>query len=87
MVISTIWKDCAASMSDGVIHRAFNHDFSNFFANCEVDRQVIEVMGSLLVGSDRPLVITSVTGTGGVAPGQAASEDNFDANDSNPRLA
>jgi len=52
-----------------------------------VDRQVIEVMGSLLVGSDRPLVITSVTGTGGVAPGQAASEDNFDANDSNPRLA
>ena len=32
-------------MSDGVIHCAFNHDFSNFLANCEQDRKIIEAIG------------------------------------------
>jgi nucleoside-diphosphate-sugar epimerase len=54
----------AAAMSDGVIHTAFNHDFSNFPANCEQDRKVIEAMGDVLVSSDRPLLITSGTGWG-----------------------
>ena len=31
-----------AAAADGVIHTAFNHDFSKFKANCETDRQVIE---------------------------------------------
>src|ERR1700726_1980676 len=53
-----------AAISDGVIHTAFNHDFSNFLANCEQDRKVIEAMGGVLVGSDRPLLITSGTGMG-----------------------
>ena len=51
-------KDGAAR-SDGVIHLAFNHDFSKFAANCETDRRVIKALGSVLAGSDRPLIVTS----------------------------
>ena len=46
-------------MSDGVIHTAFIHDFSAWAGNCEKDRRAIDAMGTALVGSDRPLVITS----------------------------
>jgi nucleoside-diphosphate-sugar epimerase len=76
-----------AAMSDGVIHCAFNHDFSKFVANCEQDRKAIEAMGSVLAGSHRPLLITSGTGMGNAAPGQPATEDHFDPNHPTPRKA
>jgi nucleoside-diphosphate-sugar epimerase len=76
-----------AAKSDGVIHCAFNHDFSKFVENCENDKRAIEAMGDVLVGSDRPLVITSGTGMGNVVPGQPATEDHFDPNHPNPRKA
>jgi nucleoside-diphosphate-sugar epimerase len=76
-----------AAVSDGVIHTAFNHDFSNFVAICETDRRAIEAMGSVLVGFDRPLLITSGTGMGNTAPGQPATEENFNPNHPNPRKA
>jgi nucleoside-diphosphate-sugar epimerase len=65
-----------AAASDGVIHLAFNHDFSKFVANCEADRQVIEAIGSVLAGSDRPFIVTSGTGMANTVPGQPALEEN-----------
>ncbi len=74
-----------AAKSDGVIHTAFDHDFSRFVENCEKDRRVIEAMGSVLAGSDRLLLITSGVGLGGVGHGRVAREDVTDYDHPNPR--
>ncbi len=76
-----------AAACDGVIHTAFNHDFSKFIENCQADKRVIEAFGEVLAGSDRPLVITSGTGMGTKVQGQLASEDHFDRNHPIPRAA
>jgi nucleoside-diphosphate-sugar epimerase len=76
-----------ATGADGVIHAAFDHDFSRFVENCEKDKRAIEALGSALAGSDRPLVITSGTGMGGRRHGQPATEDVFDTSHPNPRIA
>jgi nucleoside-diphosphate-sugar epimerase len=64
-----------AAESDGVIHTAFNHDFSKYVANCEADRRAVEALGSALVGTDRPLIVTSGTGIV-AAPGRLATEED-----------
>ncbi|MBV8356654.1 MAG: SDR family oxidoreductase [Deltaproteobacteria bacterium] len=63
-----------AAMADGVIHCAFNHDFSKYTENCATDRRVIEVLGSEFVGSDRPLIVTA--GIGALTPGRPATEED-----------
>ncbi len=65
-----------AARSDGVIHLAFNHDFSKYQANCEDDRRVIEALGGVLAGSKRPLLVTSGTGMTISVAGQPATEDS-----------
>lgn len=47
---------------DAIIHTAFNHNFATFKANCEADRGIIEALGSVLEGTDLPLVVTSGIG-------------------------
>ena len=77
-----------AARSDGVIHLAFNHDFSRFKANCEDDRRIIKALAAALVGSDRPLIVTSGTPIANTVPGQPAKEDNATiGSDVHPRAA
>jgi nucleoside-diphosphate-sugar epimerase len=73
-----------AAAADGVIHCAFNHDFSKWAENCELDRRAIEALGEGLAGTDKPLIITS--GTALLAPGRRATEDDKPAT-TLPRVA
>lgn len=66
----------AVADADGVIHLAFDHDFSKFAANCERDRRVIEALGTALAGTNRPLVVTSGTLVAEAEPGQPATEND-----------
>lgn len=62
-----------AAATDGVIHLAFIHDFSNFARSIVVDLAAIEAMGEVLMGTGKPLIIAS--GTMGVPKGVLATED------------
>ncbi len=75
-----------AAKADGVIHLAFNHDFSQFQKNCDDDRQAIAAMGEVLLGSKRPFVITSGTAIATAVDGKPATEDGPTAA-WNPRAA
>lgn len=76
-----------AAASDGVIHAAYIHDFSDMAAASAADRGAIETIGAALAGSDRPFVVTS--GTLFAAPGRPATEEDPPAlgPGSNPRAA
>lgn len=73
--------------SDAVIHTAFNHDFTTFTTNCEMDRLAIEAMAGVLKGTQKPLLITSVVGLGSQKPGTMAIESHFNPDHMNPRKA
>jgi nucleoside-diphosphate-sugar epimerase len=75
-----------AAQADAVIHCAFDHDFSNFVANCEKDARAIRAMGEALRGSQKLMLITSGTGIGAPGQGQPATEDVFNPHHPNPRI-
>jgi nucleoside-diphosphate-sugar epimerase len=75
-----------AAESDGVVHTAFNHDFSVSRVDASAaDRLAVEAMAEALVGTDRPIVIAS--GTGGLSPGHLATEQTVPGSDSIGRYA
>lgn len=63
-----------AAASDGVIHAAFVHDFSDYAGSCATDRRAVEAIGAALAGSDRPFLVTS--GTALLTPGRLGTEDD-----------
>ena len=76
-----------AAQAEAVIHTAFDHDFSRFAENCQKDYRVITAMANALVGSNRPIVITSSTGIGNTRPGEPALESVIDWSHALPRIA
>jgi nucleoside-diphosphate-sugar epimerase len=73
-----------AQASDGVIHLAFIHDFSDYARAAQIDRGAIEALGEALAGSDRPLVVAS--GIAVVSPGRVVTEDEA-ASPESPRAS
>jgi nucleoside-diphosphate-sugar epimerase len=65
-----------AAGADGVIHLAFNHDFSQMQKNAEDDRKAIQAMAEVLHGSNRPFVMTSGTGIASSVDGQPSTEES-----------
>ncbi|HYR15874.1 MAG TPA: SDR family oxidoreductase [Mycobacterium sp.] len=63
-----------AQTADGVIHLAFNHDFTQYTGAAETDRRAIDTLGGVLAGSDRPFVVTS--GLASFALGRTMTEDD-----------
>lgn len=48
-----------AKAADAVVHTAFHHDFSRYAESAEQDKRAIEAMGEALVGTPRPMLVTS----------------------------
>ncbi|MDT5094905.1 MAG: hypothetical protein QOH60_4268 [Mycobacterium sp.] len=73
-----------AANADGVIHLAYNHDFTDYAGAAQTDRCAIDAIGETLAGSGRPMVVAS--GMVGVSLDRIATEeDHVDPN--SPRLS
>lgn len=77
----------AAVEADGVIHLAFDNDFSDYVAAGAADLRAVETIGAALEGSGKPFVITSGTLLLALAaPGRVGTEDDV-ADPALPRAA
>jgi nucleoside-diphosphate-sugar epimerase len=61
-----------AEDSDGVVHLAFKHDFSDYAGAGRTERAAVETIGKTLEGSDRPFLFAS--GVALLAPGRVVTE-------------
>jgi len=75
-----------AAAADAVIHTAFNHDdFTVFKDSCENDRRIIEALGEVYAGGQRPIVVTSALGL--LPRGRLVYENDSPASGPIPRIA
>ena len=70
--------------ADGIIHTAFNHDFTRFHESCKEEKATILAMGKLFKGTNRPIVITAAAGA--IATGSWITEDHRGTNPNIPRI-
>jgi nucleoside-diphosphate-sugar epimerase len=71
-----------ARAADAVIHLAFVHNFADFVAAGQTDRQAIEALGNALVGTGKLFMVTS--GVPGGMDGHIVTENDAD-NGATPR--
>lgn len=79
----------AAASSDGVIHLAYIHDFSDYEGTAQKDLRAVQTIGAALEGSGKPFVVTSGTLmlTFFLPPGRPGTEkDVADAGSVIPRV-
>jgi len=62
-----------ARATDGVIHLAFVHDFSDFARGVNIDKGAIQAMAEAMAGTGKRLIVAS--GTLGISNGRMATED------------
>lgn len=78
-----------AAASDGVIHLAYDHGFTDFAAAGTTDLRAVTAIGAALEGSGKPFVMTSGTlMLTSIAPGRLGTEDDkADPESAAPRIA
>jgi nucleoside-diphosphate-sugar epimerase len=74
-----------AGASEGVVHMAYVHDFTQMAAAAQTDLAAIQAMGDVLEGSGSPLVIAS--GVVGLVSGRVATEEDDADPSAHPRIA
>jgi len=74
-----------AAASDGVVHLAYHHDFTQMAQAARLDLTAIEAIGDVLEGTGHPLVIAS--GVAGLTPGHVATERDDADPAAHPRIA
>ncbi|MBX9387014.1 SDR family oxidoreductase [Streptomonospora nanhaiensis] len=74
-----------AAASDGVVHMAFVHDFSDYLGAVRTDLRAVEAIGDALAGTGRPFVTTS--GFAGIAHDRAIVETDTGDPAAAPRAA
>ncbi len=74
-----------AADSDGVVHLAYHHDFSQMEEAARLDRAAVDAVGAALAGTGRPLLIAS--GLLGLAQGRPGTERDRPDPSVHPRIA
>jgi nucleoside-diphosphate-sugar epimerase len=74
----------AAAGVEGVVHLAYNHDFSQMAAAAQTDRIAIDALADGLQGRGGPLLVAS--GTLGLALGRVGTEHDRAAASAHPRI-